>query len=153
MVSTQSLVEEQILKAQKAGKFDNLEGMGEPLNLEENPFEPDEVRMVFRILKRNNYAPYWIELGNDIDADIEKFWQEVENLKIHQIIFLVENNRISIKRFENKQNRFLEERKAILQNINKKITDFNLHCPAFHLTRHNLNVINEMEKVRNRIKP
>jgi predicted RNA-binding protein Jag len=48
------------------GEFDNLEAAGKPLNLEENPFEPVELRMVHKILKDNGFAPGWIELGKEI---------------------------------------------------------------------------------------
>ena len=37
MSSTEDLVENQILKAQQEGKFDNLPGAGQPIDLEENP--------------------------------------------------------------------------------------------------------------------
>ncbi|HBK54312.1 MAG TPA: DUF1992 domain-containing protein, partial [Syntrophomonas wolfei] len=44
MSSTQDLVENQIRKAQERGEFNNLEGSGKPISLEENPFEPPELR-------------------------------------------------------------------------------------------------------------
>ncbi|NLB89196.1 MAG: DUF1992 domain-containing protein, partial [Syntrophomonadaceae bacterium] len=101
MSSTQDLVEEQIQKAFQRGDFDNLEGAGKPLNLYENPYEPPELRMVFKILKDNNFAPYWIELGKEIDADLDKFEKEVEHFKKYTRIFVSEkHNQKSIKRFE-----------------------------------------------------
>jgi len=38
-------------QAVKRGEFDNLEGAGKPLNLEEDPYEPYELRMAHKILK------------------------------------------------------------------------------------------------------
>jgi DnaJ family protein C protein 28 len=71
MSSTQDLVENQIRKAMENGEFDNLAGTGKPLRFEENPYEPPELRMIHKILKDNDFAPYWIELGKEIDQD----WQ------------------------------------------------------------------------------
>jgi hypothetical protein len=39
------------------GAFDHLEGFGQPLNLEEDPFEDPSLRMAHRLLKNNGFAP------------------------------------------------------------------------------------------------
>ncbi|MBP1708136.1 MAG: hypothetical protein H6Q39_1860 [Chloroflexi bacterium] len=85
MSSTEELVEEQIRKARERGEFDNLEGAGKPLDLSENPYEPPELRMVMRILKNNDFTPYWIQLGKDIDADTAKLWKEVERFRKYSL--------------------------------------------------------------------
>lgn len=87
MSSTQDLVEEQIRKARERGDFDNLEGAGKPLKFDENPYEPVELRMAFKILKDNDFAPYWIELGKDIDAALEKLQQEIDYFKRYTELF------------------------------------------------------------------
>jgi hypothetical protein len=58
MSSTEDLVEQQILKAQERGEFDNLSCAGKKLNLEENPLQPPELRMPYKILKDNGFAPF-----------------------------------------------------------------------------------------------
>ncbi|MCX5781036.1 MAG: DUF1992 domain-containing protein [Firmicutes bacterium] len=55
MSSTEELVENQIQKARERGDFDNLEGIGKPLDLSENPYEPPEMRMVMKILKNSDF--------------------------------------------------------------------------------------------------
>lgn len=148
MSSTQDLVEEQIQKAFERGDFDNLKGAGKPLNLYENPFEPPELRMVFKILKDNNFAPYWIELGKEIDADFEKFEKDVEHFKKYTHIFFSEkHNRASIKRYEARKARFYYETRLLLEKISKKILDYNLHCPTFRETRSNIIVDDMMYEV------
>lgn len=148
MSSTEDLVEEQIRKAREKGAFDNLAGSGKPLDLSENPFEPVEMRMAFRMLKNNNFAPHWIELGKEIDADIDKLWQEVEYFKRYTILFLNEKRSDSgIKRFENKKASFYFEQRLVLETIYKKIVNYNIHCPTFRLGRANIDVDDEMYKV------
>ncbi|NLJ73027.1 MAG: DUF1992 domain-containing protein [Syntrophomonadaceae bacterium] len=148
MSSTQDLVEEQIQKAFMRGDFDNLEGAGKPLNLYENPYEPSELRMTFRILKNNDFAPYWIELGKEIDGDFEKLAQEVEYFKKYTLIILREKpSSQRFKRYERKKANFYREIRSLLNDISHKITDYNLHCPTFREGRANIMVDERMYQV------
>lgn len=148
MSSTQDLVEEQIQKAIKRGDFDNLEGQGQPLNLYENPFEPVELRMTFKILKNNDYAPYWIELGKEIDNEADKFTQELEHFKRYTYLFMRgKHTSLSIKRFERRKANFFYESRLKLEKLHKKIIDFNLHCPTFREGRANFDIDDKMFEV------
>lgn len=148
MSSTQDLVENQILKAQERGDFDNLEGAGKPLDLSENPFEPPELRMVNKILKDNDFAPYWIELGKEIDADMEKIQKEVEGFRRYTVLFYSDKHgSLAQKRYEKKKAHFFFESRLKIEKVSKKILDYNLHCPIFRLGRPNINVDDEVYKV------
>lgn len=152
MSSTQDLVEEQIQKAFKRGEFDNLEGSGKPLDLYENPFEPPELRMVFKILKNNNFAPYWIELGKEIDADLDKFEKDFNYFLKYTRIFLSEkHNSASIKRFATKKAKFYYESRLCLEKIAKKIINYNLQCPTYREARPNLVVDDKMYEVISKV--
>jgi DnaJ family protein C protein 28 len=145
MSSTQDLVESQIEKARQRGDFDNLKGAGQPLHLEENPFEPVELRMAFKILKDNDFAPYWIELGKEIDNDLSKFWKEVEHFKKYTRVFYRDKHKqAAIDRYDKKKANFYFEQRLVLEKVNKKILDYNLHCPTFRLGRSSLVVDDEM---------
>lgn len=48
--------EERIKKAYKDGEFDNLKGFGKPLELEDLSGIPEELRMVYKILKNSGYS-------------------------------------------------------------------------------------------------
>ncbi len=148
MSSTQDLVEEQIRKAMAKGEFDNLKGAGKPLDLYENPFEPPEMRMANKILKDNDFAPYWIKLGQEIDADMEKFWREVEWFKRYTVMFFQgKQSDRSLKAYDSKKASFFYEKELDLGRINKKILDYNLQCPFFRMGRASLIVAEEMNKV------
>ena len=148
MSSTEDLVENQILKAQQRGDFDNLEGAGKPLNLEENPFEPLDLRMTFKILKDNGFAPYWIELGKEIDADIDKINKEADNFRSYKAMFYREKHGgLARRRYEKRKAHFFFEIRLRWEKVYKKIIDFNLHCPTFRLGRANISVDDEMYKI------
>jgi DnaJ family protein C protein 28 len=149
MSSTQDLVENQIRKAMENGEFDNLAGSGKPLRFEENPYEPPELRMIHKILKDNDFAPYWIELGKEIDQDWEKLKQEVDYFKRYTSMVLKNRKRdkMAVRRYESRKAYFLAERRSDLEKISKKRIDYNLHCPSFRVGRANLIIDDEMYKI------
>lgn len=148
MSSTEDLVEEQIRKARERGDFDKLEGAGRPVDLTENPYEPADMRMAYRMLKNNDFTPFWIQLGKDIDAAIAKLWKDVEGFKKYTLDFVNEKHKaVTINRYEKKKALFFCEKRIELEKIKKKILDYNLHCPTFRLGRPNIEVDDEMYKV------
>jgi DnaJ family protein C protein 28 len=75
------LVEDQIREAMARGEFANLPGAGKPLDLAENPYTPEDLRLAHKILKDSGYAPLWIELHKEIEADIAATGRLVENYR------------------------------------------------------------------------
>lgn len=53
----QKIAENRILEAIEAGEFDDLEGKGEPLRLEDDSHIPLELRMAYKILKMADCLP------------------------------------------------------------------------------------------------
>jgi hypothetical protein len=145
------LVREMMANAMKQGEFDNLEGAGKPLKLVDNPFEPVELRMVHKVLKDNGYAPYWIELGKEIDELRAKFRKEVDNFKRYTQMVVSEKRSLSaVRRYEIKKNDFYSHSRESLVVISKKIRDYNLRCPS-QLGLANLNIDYEMSNIINDI--
>jgi hypothetical protein len=66
------IAERKIREAMAEGAFDHLDGTGEPLSLEENPYEDPAQRMAHRILRNNGFAPAWIQEGKDLDFEIHR---------------------------------------------------------------------------------
>ncbi|MEO8612947.1 MAG: DUF1992 domain-containing protein [Chloroflexota bacterium] len=64
-------IDRQIRKAMEDGDFDNLPGMGKPLDLQENENTPEELRMAYKILRENDLAPDWIMQGQSLDHSAE----------------------------------------------------------------------------------
>ncbi|HWP95799.1 MAG TPA: DUF1992 domain-containing protein [Syntrophomonadaceae bacterium] len=138
----------QIQKAQARGDFDNLKGKGKPLIFEENPYEPPEMRMALKILKDNDFAPFWIELGKEIDKNWEKLNKELESFKRYtRMILSQKRSSGAVHRYEQKKAVFYMESRGLLTEISHKILDYNLHCPTYRQGRPNIVVDDEMFKV------
>ncbi|MEJ2672608.1 MAG: DUF1992 domain-containing protein [Deltaproteobacteria bacterium] len=60
------LAENRILEAIEAGEFDNLEGQGRPLNLEDDSHIPPELRMAYKILKNADCLPQELVLRREV---------------------------------------------------------------------------------------
>lgn len=70
------IAERKIREAMDEGAFDRLEGMGKPLNLDQDPFEDPSMRMANRLLKNNGLAPGWMLEARDIDAESRRLSAE-----------------------------------------------------------------------------
>ena len=60
------IIEERIRRAQKKGVFENLEGSGKPLNLEDDSYIAEDLRLAHKILKNADCLPPEIELKKEI---------------------------------------------------------------------------------------
>ncbi len=60
------LAERRIREAQAQGEFDDLPGVGQPLQLDEDMRVPAELRSAYRLLKNAGYLPPELQLRRDI---------------------------------------------------------------------------------------
>jgi TusA-related sulfurtransferase len=60
------IVEQRIKEALERGEFDNLQGQGEPLNLEDDRNIPEDLRLAYKILKNADCLPPELELKKEI---------------------------------------------------------------------------------------
>jgi hypothetical protein len=89
----------------REGAFEHLQGAGEPVDLNENPFEDPAQRMAHRLLRNNGFAPAWILEGRDIDA-------EIQSLRAH-------GHRLAVAEYRNR-----------VELLNRRIAAYNLKVPA-----------------------
>ncbi|MCJ2165392.1 DUF1992 domain-containing protein [Pseudodesulfovibrio sp. S3] len=68
---TQLIAEEHIKRAQREGKFDNLEGKGKPLPPDEAENLPADLRMAYRVLRSSGYIPADIAEEKEIIRTID----------------------------------------------------------------------------------
>jgi len=76
------IAERRILEAMENGEFNNLEGEGKPLNLDDDLWVPEDLKIAYRILKNAGCTPPELEarkevvnlfsLMNTIDDDKER---------------------------------------------------------------------------------
>ncbi len=71
------IAEERIRRAMEEGLFDNLEYKGKPLKLKEDPFVPEDLKIVYRILKNAGFLPKEVELRKEISKIEELLDEEV----------------------------------------------------------------------------
>ena len=62
----EKIVEERIQRAQREGRFEDLEGSGQPLCLENDQHIPEDLRICHKILKNADYLPPEIEIKKEI---------------------------------------------------------------------------------------
>ncbi|MGE5416308.1 MAG: DUF1992 domain-containing protein [Acidobacteriota bacterium] len=148
MASFEDLVEEKIRKAREQGAFDNLEGHGKPLDLSENPFEPPELRMIYKILKDQGFAPAWVEIGKDVDAKQTALKNEVARFKDYARVVGTGASKRGMARLEHRAKGFLIECMDKLQMINRRIDDFNNNCPMWWLSRGHININKEIAQIK-----
>lgn len=147
MSGIEELVEERIRKAREKGAFDNLECHGKPIYMPDNPFEPPELRMGFKILKDAGYAPYWVELGKDIDAAKVNLTEHTERFKKFCDLASEHRDFHRRSRFIVRKEKFFAEQRELLNKINTMTDEFNLQCPTFHVTRGRINTEAEMMNI------
>jgi hypothetical protein len=81
------LADKRIEEAMKEGKFDNLAGMGQPLELEPLPAE-ENARMTWwavRILRQNDFTPHevrWRKIVDGLKAELAEARDEQRVIKL-----------------------------------------------------------------------
>ncbi len=60
------IAEKRIIEAMENGEFDNLEGKGKPLKIEDDPLIPEDLRIAYRFLKNAGCIPPELETRNEI---------------------------------------------------------------------------------------
>jgi len=66
MYFLERIAENRILEAMEGGLFDNLQGKGKPLVFEDDSHIPQELRMVYKIMKMADCLPPELELRKEI---------------------------------------------------------------------------------------
>jgi hypothetical protein len=103
-MSLSKFIEEQIRKAMDAGEFDNLEGKGKPLNLNDYFNTPEDVRMGYSVLKSAKILPEEVDRLKEIgelkekiktltDEDEKRKWTKILNEKTLAFDLLMERNK------------------------------------------------------------
>ncbi|HRH44248.1 MAG TPA: DUF1992 domain-containing protein [Pyrinomonadaceae bacterium] len=65
-MSLEKIIEEKIQEAIANGEFDNLEGAGKPINLDDYFATPEDIRVGQALLKSNKFVPEEVDLLKEI---------------------------------------------------------------------------------------
>jgi DnaJ homolog subfamily C member 28 len=128
----QSYVDQQIREAQERGAFDNLEGTGKPLQLQDD-HESGDNALGYHLLKNNGYIPFEIELLKEVQRERERAETKLERLVqrrealLKRRLPLLASDKVAF-------NAEIDEAAAVyekdLRALNSKILTLNLSTPA-----------------------
>ena len=79
------IAEQRIHDAIENGEFDNLKGMGKPLDLGDESWIPEDLRMAYRVLKNAGCLPEELELRKVV-------------LNLRELIDTIDNNKERLKK-------------------------------------------------------
>ncbi|MDQ3855526.1 MAG: DUF1992 domain-containing protein [Chloroflexota bacterium] len=147
------VVERRIRDAQEQGKFRDLAGKGKPQDIQDNPFEDPEMRLAYKILSNAGFAPPWVELSNEIEADLqaaERVWEHYRSQRRRQMDAV---HRSSVTRFaelvtelDAARDRVLDRLLKRWSEVNRKIAHFNATVPSESLQKRTVSVQRERRK-------
>lgn len=72
------LAEARIAEALQKGEFDDLEGTGQPLELDDDSMVPPELRVAYRIMKNSGFLPPEMETRKQI-SDLNQLLDSVKD--------------------------------------------------------------------------
>jgi hypothetical protein len=136
--STRSPVERKIAKAIENGEFDNLPGKGRLLTFDDLARDED---LAHRLLVDNGFSLPWIELKGRIDEDSEKAIRRLSQRSVWlqgQGEALESSSRWAVS---------VEEFRLEIQELNKRIDEYNLRVPLAQFQCRRLDADVELERL------
>ena len=148
------VIEQLIRKAQEEGKFNNLRGTGQPLRLDDNPFEDPAAALANRMLKDNDFRPEWLEADLSVRQDLaaarralvrSRDWRtgQLAALGNRQDEPAIRQRALVAHEWGLAQERFRHK----LAELNKTIFVLNLKVPSTRFQRLKLNVDEELQRL------
>lgn len=137
----ESLTEKRLREAIENGEFDDLPGKGEPIDLQENPFEDPDLRVVHRLLRNAGFAPAWIEERKDIDAELTA---AETKLSRGWALFGENGTRPSDADWQ----RSLKEFRERVTELQQRIKIYNLKAPAVVFQRKHIDAEKIVESIK-----
>lgn len=124
------VVGQRVEEAMRNGAFDNLRGHGKPLNLQRDPFIPEEQQMAYQIMKDNDLVPAWIDDRNEVLREIEQLRAEVRTTVEHVRAQWEASPRPETRmRLEQFWQNTIEHWTGQFRKLNSRITTVNLKQP------------------------
>lgn len=149
----ESWIDQQIREAQEQGKFDDLQGWGEPLDLAPNPHARDQ-ELAFKVLKDSGHAPDWIELDKALRGKLERAravlarrWEGRE-MRLHELTGRSDSwSDAERRRVQATWEQAVHAFELELTAINNEIAELNLKVPSHRFQRSHIDVGREVERL------
>lgn len=122
-MSFERIAEEKIREAIEQGAFNNVKGMGKPLESHDDEFTGDDW-LGLHVLRQNGFLPEWLELRRQVHLDKPKVARAMNEWK-HAIEITSATHPLATRAGENYR--------KMAAAINALIDLHNLRCPSIHL--------------------
>jgi DnaJ homolog subfamily C member 28 len=151
----EKVAERKIQEAIEEGKFDNLPGKGQPINLDDDPMTPPHLRLANKILKNAGVLPDWMQIDQELDRSRKECEQVFARLLKE---YPRRRNRAQVaggtqEERQRRRRQFTEwlgrERSGyirMVKQINTDITKLNLIAPSVPRVHVPINVGKETER-------
>lgn len=139
-------IDEIIQRAIEEGKFDDLPGKGEPLHLDENPYLDPAWRAAYHLLKSSGYTLPWIETLREIESDLES--ARLNLARTWTWWSAARENQAGAQDAEAEWERAVSSFREQVQELNRRIRDYNLVTPSAQFQRRMIDVDREIELVK-----
>ena len=142
----QDLITEQLDEAAANGAFENLPGKGQPLRLNRNPNEPDDMRMANKLLKDNDLTPTWIGDRKELLAEIELLRTEMKRRweLTRASAGAAGSEREALAR---SWRRSIADWEARIDELNRRIASLNIALPIGRMELHRLRLDEELKRI------
>ena len=146
------IAERKIQEGIEEGKFDNLPGMGKPLELDEVGSLPLNVRMANKVLKNAGVLPEWVQVQHEITSEREEMalYREriaAENTKRRARLAgqKLPADHAAIRQFAEWHTRCRDNYLRRLKHFNTSVLKFSILAPSTAAPFRSLKVEAEME--------
>lgn len=144
-MSLEKTIEGAIQEAMAAGAFANLPGEGKPLRLSrDNEAFAGDNWLGYKMLENGGYVPEWLNLGREIELDIEKLTLIDRN---HQEYCDSAGGPGDWDRLGDSVDRLREKYEQKAREIRKKQDRFNFDAPGFRTQRPGIWVEHHVERL------
>ncbi len=96
-MSLAKVIEERIREAIEAGEFDNLEGAGKPLDLDDYFATPEDLRMSYSVLKSAKIVPEEVDRLKEIGELKEKIKSISDDNEKKELTKILNEKRLLLK--------------------------------------------------------
>lgn len=139
-------IDEIIRQAMEEGAFDNLRGKGKPLSLEDNPYADPEWQMAYHLLKKNGFAPPFIEVRQAIELELAAARQALaRSFAWRERALATGEDAAWVEAEWHKAKATFYESVAAL---NQRIQTYNLEIPSPNFHRRKIDPAHELEHLR-----
>lgn len=141
------VVGRRIEEATRNGAFDNLRGKGKPLNLQRNPYVPEEMEMAYSIMQKNEIAPEWIGDRAELLRRIEAFRAQLrEQVSAYESTKARAGDVVARAQAAQAWHQHLRAAEALIVELNRRIAIVNLKQPLIQLEIFKLRLDEELAR-------